>query len=95
MGDINKRVKKILLDKLRSEYAMMGDKHTAPHEPPENRELNEFPQNWMQGRVSDTHTKLHKRPRAANNKTNFYTKNSGNPDIEDEDRNDDELNTTE
>jgi len=43
-----------------------------------------FPSNWLQGRVSDYHTKKGTTPREKYDKTNFNTKNSGQEDLEDE-----------
>jgi hypothetical protein len=43
-----------------------------------------FPSNWLQGRVSDYHTKKGTTPRDTYDKTNFNTKNSGQEDLEDE-----------
>ena len=42
-----------------------------------------FPSNWLQGRVSDYHTKKGTTPRDAYDKTNFNTKHSGQEDLED------------
>ena len=42
-----------------------------------------FPSNWLQGRVSDYHTKKGTTPRDAYDKTNFNTKHSGQDDLED------------
>jgi hypothetical protein len=71
------RIKKLILGKLKQEYAFMGDKHTKPP-------LKEFPQNWMQGRVSNYHTDLGTGKRSDNDKTNFSTDNSGDPELDDE-----------
>ena len=43
-----------------------------------------FPSNWMQGRVSDYHTKNGTTPRDEYDKTNFNPKHSGQDDLEDE-----------
>ena len=42
-----------------------------------------FPSNWMQGRVSDYHTKNGTTPRDEYDKTNFNPKHSGQDDLED------------
>ena len=43
-----------------------------------------FPSNWLQGRVSDYHTKKGTTPRDTYDKTNFNTKHSGQEDLEDD-----------
>jgi len=43
-----------------------------------------FPANWLQGRVSDYHTKKGTTPRDDYDDTNFNTKHSGQEDLEDE-----------
>lgn len=97
MSGYNKRIRELVLVKLKKEYAFLGDKHikydgftSAKHvkdsdeEDDEQESLKEFPQNWMQGRVSDTHTALGTQEREDNDEANFDTDNSGNPDLDNE-----------
>jgi len=68
---MSKRIKKSILEKLKNEYANMDGRHS----------LKEFPQNWMQGRVSDYHTNLKHKERVDNDGTNFDKEHSGQNDL--------------
>lgn len=77
---IPKNIKKSILAKLKQEYARLDNRHT----------VNEFPQNWLQGRTSDYHTATGTTKRKNYGNTNFKKTNSGHPDLDDENEEDNE-----
>ena len=98
--DIRKtRIREKVMHRLKQEYSMVGDPHVKTAAPmtglrdcedceqTDEALLKEFPQNWMQGRVSDTHTKLGTTKREYDDDVNFEKDNSGQPDLEEYKRN--------
>jgi hypothetical protein len=89
-----KRVKQEIVKRLK-EYAMMIPNHqTQPSAPADSlrsddeMDVNEnFPANWLVGRVSDQHSKLGTTPREDYDDTNFDKEDSGQEDLENENMN--------
>lgn len=88
------KVKQEIVRRLK-EYAMMIPNHqTQPSAPADSlrsddeMDVNEnFPTNWLAGRVSDQHTKLGTTPREDYDDTNFDKEDSGQEDLENENMN--------
>jgi hypothetical protein len=89
-----KKVKQEIVKRLK-EYAMMIPNHQIQPSAPadslrsdDEMDVNEnFPANWLQGRVSDQHTKLGTTPREDYDDTNFDKEDSGQEDLENENMN--------
>ena len=89
-----KKVKQEIVKRLK-EYAMMIPNHqTQPSAPADSlrsddeMDVNEnFPANWLVGRVSDQHSQLGTTPREDYDDTNFDKEDSGQEDLENENMN--------
>lgn len=89
-----KKVKQEIVKRLK-EYAMMIPNHqTQPSAPKDSlrsddeMDVNEnFPANWLAGRVSDQHSQLGTTPREDYDDTNFDKDDSGQEDLESENMN--------